>query len=224
MANTTMNLKIAHQSKTIFKNREEAGKKLAQALHEYKNHDVVVCALPRGGVEVGLEVAKALKAPFDVVITRKIGHPYNSEYAICAVDESGARLCNESEINSVDKVWLEEETKRQEKEVLRRIKNYRRGKAPTDLKGKIVVLVDDGIATGLTMRSAIQYVRRQGAKEIIVAVPVSPKNIATLLRSETDNVIALHEMTDYFSSVGAYYKNFPQVRDEEVIRDLHYRY
>ena len=210
--------------KTIFTDRAEAGKKLAQALREYKNHNVVVCALPRGGVEVGLEVAKALKAPLDIVIIRKIGHPYNPEYAICAVDEGGTRLCNESEIKSVDPVWLQEETKRQENEVLRRIKNYRRGKAPSKLEGKTVILVDDGIATGLTARAAIQHVRRQGAKEIVVAVPVSPKNVATMLRSEADKIVTLHEMTDYFSSVGSYYKNFPQVRDEEVIRYLHYRY
>ena len=219
-----MTLKMTPNSKTIFVDRVEAGKKLAQALWEYKNHNVVVCALPRGGVEVGLEVAKALNAPLDVVITRKIGHPYNPEYAICAVDESGARLCNESEIKSVDRDWLEEETKRQEKEILRRIKNYRCGKSPIELKGKTVILVDDGIATGLTARAAIQYVRRQGAKEIIVAVPVSPKNVATILRFEADKIVTLHEMTDYFSSVGSYYKNFPQVRDEEVIRYLHYRY
>lgn len=216
---------MAQKLKTIFTDRTDAGKKLADVLQEYKNHkSVVVCALPRGGVEVGLEVAKALKLPLDIVITRKIGHPYDPEYAICVVDESGARLCNESEASSVDQDWLKREITKQESEILRRIKNYRRGKTPMTLNGKIVILVDDGVGTGLTLRAAIKHVRRQGAKEVVVAVPIAPKNVATVLQSEADKITILYEITDYFSSVGSYYEHFPQVRDEEVIRDLHYRY
>lgn len=207
----------------IFANRGEAGGKLAQSLLRYADQNTVVCALPRGGIEVGLEVAKALKAPLDIIITRKVGHPHNPEYAICTVGENGLRICNE-EAKSIDQKWLEEETERQKKEVERRVKNYRRGKERVKFEGKKVILVDDGIATGLTIRAAIREIRQEHPQKIIVAVPVSPKNIITDLRKEADEIITLCEMTDYFSSVGAYYKNFPQVSDEEVVRMLHYRY
>src|SRR3989344_7818559 len=145
----------------MFKNRTEAGKFLAKSLAKYKNDRVVVLALPRGGVVLGYEVAKALKSPLDVIVTRKIGHPNNPEYAICAVDEKGLLLCNEMETKSVDPDWLQGEIWRQQKEAKRRIALYLGKRKPEAVENKIAIIVDDGIATGFTMRLAVRSIKMQ---------------------------------------------------------------
>ena len=201
----------------MFKDRKEAGSLLADELIQYRNKDAVILALPRGGVPVAFEIAKKLKLPLDIFPVRKVGHPDNPEYALCAVDQDGNTLCNEEEIANVEPVWLKKEIEKQRQEALRRADLYRGGKKPLDLSGKTVILVDDGVATGLTLRLAVKSLRRKGPGKIIVAVPISPKETADILKAEVDKLIVL-EIPEYFTgSVGAYYESFSQVSDDEVI-------
>src|SRR3989344_5633662 len=205
----------------MLKDRTEAGKLLAKKLSGYKGGGTVVLALPRGGVVVGYEIAKALNSPLDIVVTRKIGHPHNPEYAICAVDKDGLLLCNEQEIKSIDSVWLSEEILNQKKEAERRVLLYRGEGKPEEITGKTAVIVDDGIATGLTMRLAIRYVRTQKAKKIIVAVPVAPLGFErSILNEGADEVITLLPPEDFTGAVGAHYQHFNQVEDNDVIKFL----
>ena len=205
----------------MFKDRTEVGRILAKALAKYKNNKTVVLALPRGGVVVGYEVAKALNSPLDIVVTRKIGHPDNPEYAICAVNEDGLLLCNEQEIKSIDYLWFNEEILRQKNEAGRRIALYRGGRKPEKIAGKIAIIVDDGIATGLTMRLAVRYVKTQKAKKIIVTVPVAPLDSKNLLCKEgADEFVVLLPPKEFGGAVGAHYMQFEQVEDGEVINLL----
>lgn len=204
----------------MFQNRKEAGRRLAQKLLKYRGRDAVVLALPRGGVALGYEIAEALELPLDIVVARKIGHPMNPEYAICAVDEKGTLFCNEAEAEAVDPKWLKEEAARQKKEAERRVKAYRGEEKPEKLAGRIVILVDDGIATGLTMHAALESVRKERPKELVVAVPVAPQDIVEDLRNKADFVITLDGGEEYLGAVGAYYDDFPQVSDAEVIEFL----
>jgi len=205
---------------TIFNDRRDAGERLAERLSKYKGEDAIILALPRGGVVLGYEIAQALNLPLDIVVVRKIGHPTNPEYAIGAVDERGSFLYNEAETISIDQDWLKEETLRQKNEALRRIQVYRGGRKEKEINGKIVILVDDGIATGLTIRAAIKAIRQKNPKKLIVAVPVAPHETVTELRKETDAVVVLDDTQNYLGAVGAYYEYFPQVSDEEVIELL----
>ena len=201
----------------MFKDRKEAGSLLAHELIQYRSKNAVVLALPRGGVPVAFEIAKKLKLPLDIFPVRKVGHPDNPEYALCAVDQDGNTLCNEEEIANVEPVWLKKEIEEQRQEALRRAGLYRGNKKSLNLSGKIVILVDDGVATGLTLRLAVKSLRRKGPGKIIVAVPISPKETADILKAEVDKLIVL-EIPEYFTgSVGAYYESFSQVSDDEVI-------
>jgi len=201
-----------------FKDRSDAGKKLAENLEKYNSgEDTVVLALPRGGVPVAYEVAKYLNAPMDLVMTRKVGHPRNPEYAICAVSENGNRICNEVEASAVDDKWLREESKKQIEEAKRRRKLYVRD-SKEKIKGKTVILVDDGVATGLSLRLAIDEVKKQNPKKLIVAVPVSPRETAVDLRRKVDEFVADQIPKVYAGAVGAYYNEFNQVTDDEVIK------
>ncbi|MCX6806676.1 MAG: phosphoribosyltransferase family protein [Candidatus Berkelbacteria bacterium] len=200
-----------------FKDRIEAGQKLASKLQEQKIKDAIIFALPRGGVILGAEIAKVLKVPLDLVIARKIGHPANPEYAIGAVSESGELFCNEEERRTADPIWFKKEVEKQQKEARRRRKVYLKDKKSISPEGKIAILVDDGIATGLTIKVAIKEIKSQHPKKIIVAVPVLPKDTARELKKEIDELVAL-DIPDYFlGSIGAYYDYFPQVEDREVI-------
>lgn len=206
----------------MFKDRVDAGKLLAEKLAMYRGkQDVVVLALPRGGVVVGAEVAKALAAPLDIVVTRKIGAPGNPEYAIGALTESGEPIFNEAERVDVDTEWLKREVAKEKQEAERRIKTYRGDRPPTDLANKIVIIVDDGIATGLTMRAAIQSVRAKQSKKIAVAVPVSARDSAEIIKQEADELVVL-DTPLFFGAVGAFYQIFNQTTDEEVIKLLHH--
>lgn len=203
-----------------FKNRTEAGKKLAQALEKYQGQEGIVYALPRGGVALGVEIAKALQMPLDLVIPRKIGHPRNPEYAICAVAENGEMVCNEREAARLDPQWLKQQLDKERKEARRRRERYLGGSEPLSAAGKTAILVDDGIATGLTMQAAIRDVRHRNPAHIVVAIPVAPKDTAATLAREVDDVVGL-EITDFYrGAVGAYYDDFLQVSDEEVIELL----
>lgn len=206
----------------IFKNRVDAGKRLAIALRKYLGQDAIVYALPRGGVAVGHQIAKYLNAPLDLIITRKIGHPFNSEYAICVVAEDGHRICNESEVKAVDKVWFEERIKSEMAEAKRRRKLYLNGKYSLDPKGKTAILVDDGAATGLSFLLAIEELRHRKPHRIVAALPVASKDIADKIQIEADDMAILNIPFQFMGAVGAYYEEFDQVGDEEVISLLHH--
>lgn len=205
-----------------FRDRIEAGKLLAQALAGYKDKDVVVFALPRGGVVVADEIARSLKAPLSLIIARKIGHPLQPEYAIAATTESGKILGSSREIQSVDKDWLDAEIERQKLEARRRREEYLGNRKEINVKNKIVILVDDGIATGFTIRVAIEKLRLMKPEKIIVAVPVAAKIIADIVKREADEFVALEipQEDEFLGAVGAYYDNFYQVTDQEVVSIL----
>lgn len=204
-----------------FKNRLEAGKKLAEALAKYKGAELVVYALPRGGVVLGREIAQELGAPLDLIITRKIGHPLQSEYAVCAVAEDGDLICNEAERPLLNEQWLRGEIEREREEARRRREIYLRNRRPVSAKNKTAIVVDDGIATGLTMQLAIREVKHNEPERIVLAVPVIPAEIAKKFKKEVDEVVTLDTPELYLGAVGAYYDEFPQVEDEEVIKLLH---
>ncbi len=204
----------------MFKNRSDAGKELAKRLRQYKNSNAIVLALPRGGIVVGYEVARLLNVPLDIVVARKIGHPQNPEYAICTTDEKGTLLCNESEARLVNQDWLNKEIERQRQEAERRIKVYRGGKKPFPITDKVTIIIDDGIATGLTMRLAVKAVRKQKPYCIIIAVPVAPSDIVSELRREVDEIIVLEPTENFMGAVGAHYQEFKQVEDDTVVRLL----
>lgn len=204
----------------MFADRKEAGQKLAEKLLRYRGKDAVVLALPRGGVVVGYEIAKALKLPLDIMVTRKIGHPNNPEYAIGAVDENGALLLNEAECRLIEKEWLKNEVEKQKNEASRRIRAYRGGREPSEIKGKTAIITDDGIATGLSMRLAIKVVKEGKPERIIVAVPVAPYEITNELKNNVDELIVLLPPKEFGGAVGAHYKSFEQVPDAEVVRLL----
>ncbi len=205
------------EARMRFRDRTDAGQKLAKLLDKHKNRPGIVYPLPRGGVALGVEIARALGMPLDLIIPRKIGHPYNPEYAICAVTEHGPPVCNEAEVTRVDPVWFKQCVEAERREAQRRREHYLAGRAPLPAAGKIAILVDDGIATGLTMRAAIQDARRRKPARIVVAVPVAPKETAELLAREVDEVAALEVADFYLGAVGAYYDYFPQLSDDEVI-------
>lgn len=203
----------------MFKDRVEAGILLAQRLLEYKDKpDAIVIGLPRGGVVAAYEVAKILGLPLDIVVPRKIGAPQNQELAVAAIAEDGSLIINDELMNylglQLDDLQHLIETEKQES--ARRMKSYRAGRAPLELAGKTVILVDDGIATGATMRAALMSARSRGATSIIVAVPIAPAEVLDDIRTEVDDLICL-ETPEQFFGVGGFYQHFPQVEDQEVI-------
>jgi predicted phosphoribosyltransferase len=204
----------------FFKNREEAGQRLAEKLFKYKDENPVVLALPRGGVVLGGIIAEKLKCSLDLLITRKIGHPMSPEYAIGAITVSGEAIFNEEEVRLVNKDWLEKEKRAQIKEAKRRQDIYLKNRKAADLKGKTVIIVDDGIATGLTMLAGIKEVKAKKPAKIVVAVPVSPPDTYEKIAGEADDFAAI-SIPDYFlGAIGTYYGDFPQVTDDEVIKIL----
>lgn len=200
----------------FFSNRKEAGVKLAHALQKYAGRPCVVLALPRGGVVLGAEIAAALKAPLDLLIPMKIGHPENPEYAIGAVTETGEPVFNPSVLREAGLDWFNQRVIQKRREAKRRREAYRGKRSPLPVEGKTVILVDDGIATGWTMRAAIREVRRSKPARVVVAIPVVPGDTAERLRQEVDVLVALDIPEFYAGAVGAYYEDFGQVDDEEV--------
>jgi len=203
----------------VFADRRDAGRKLGCALGSYREHDAVVCAVPRGGVIVGTEVARALAVPLDVVITRKIGHPVTSEYAIAAVGEDGAAFTNPEELQSIDREWFNAQVLSQQAEAQRRRRVYVQDRQPLDLKNKTAIIVDDGLATGLTMFAAIEDVRRRGPRKVVVAVPVARPETVRRLRLVADEVVVVYSAQD-FGLIGSFYSDFEQVNDAAVVEAL----
>jgi predicted phosphoribosyltransferase len=204
-----------------FKDRIDAGRQLARKLNGQFEQPVVL-ALPRGGVVLAAEIARALSAPLDLILVRKIGHPYNPEYAVGAVTADGEAILNSMEAAQLDPGWLKSAIDRERTEAQRRRQVYLQNRSPISPAGKTAIIVDDGIATGFTMKAAIKALRQQKPAKIVVAVPVMPADTAAELRSEVDDIVALDTPEFYLGSVGAYYDNFPQVSDQEVIKLLSY--
>lgn len=200
-----------------FVDRKDAGKQLAEKLQNFKDTDAIVVAIPRGGVVIGKEIADVLDAPLSVVLVRKISHPYHAEYAIGAISEKGAPIYNQHELADVGPAWLEEAEESARQMIKRRRELYfgKRYKRPS-LKHKTAIIVDDGMATGLSMQAAVQALRGEGADKVIIAVPAaSPLSYATL-RSKVDDLIVLENPEEFMGAVGAHYINFEQVSDDEV--------
>jgi len=204
-----------------FRNRADAGRQLAEKLTAYANKpDVLVLALPRGGVPVGFEVADALGAPLDVLLVRKLGVPGYEELAMGAVATGGLRVLNEEIVRGlgIPETEIDAIVARELEELARRERLYRGGSPPPDVIGRTVILVDDGLATGATMRAAVQALKQQQPARIVVAVPTASPDTCEALRAEADDVICT--MTpDPFLAVGHWYEDFSQTTDEEV-RDL----
>lgn len=206
----------------MFRDRIDAGRQLAAALKAYKDKkDVIVIALPRGGVVVGAEVSWALGAPLDIVVPRKIGAPGNEEFAIGAIAETGEGIFNDAVIATygISKDSIAEAVAKERAEAERRMRVYRGNRPPLDLHGKVVLLVDDGIATGLTMKAAVASARKRDAERIVVAVPVGAPDSIDELKKIVDTVVCLHA-PEFFGAVGQFYEHFDQTTDEEVIEKL----
>mgnify|MGYP001066236906 CR=1 FL=1 len=206
----------------MFENREEAGKLLAEKLVVYKDEgDVVVAGIPRGGVPVAAEIAKTLDLPLDVVVTRKIGAPGQEELAIGAIGPEGVSVFDEDLISrlGVSEDYKEQVVEDETEEMNERIRKFRGSKKPQNFKGKTVIIVDDGVATGSTVEASIKYLKMKGASKTILAVPVAPLESVEELEALVDKFIAI-ATPDEFYAVGQFYKDFPQTEDEEVIRLL----
>jgi len=202
----------------IFANRKEAGQKLAQRLRKYTNRgDVIVLGAPRGGVPVAFEIATDLKAPLDVFVLRKLGVPGREELAFGAIASGGVRILNRDIVEGLGITGLDIErvTRAEKQELERRERAYRGGKAALDVSGLIVILVDDGVATGSTMKAAIRALRQMKPARIVIAVPVAPPSTCNQLQFEADELVCL-EMPEPFYGVGQFYSDFSQVSDEEV--------
>ncbi len=200
-----------------FADRRDAGRKLAKRLAEFKGRkDVMLFALPRGGAVVGAEIAAALGMPLDLIVTRKIGAPENEEYALGALAETGEIIWNEAEREAHDRAAVERIVERERAEAKRRAETYRSGRPLPDLTGKTALIVDDGLATGYTMRAAIAAAKHQHADKIVIAVPHGAHDSIEALKKEADEVIALTAPRLYFA-VGGQYNVFDQTEDDEVL-------
>jgi putative phosphoribosyl transferase len=202
---------------TLFANRVEAGKRLASALAESVSKDGIVLAIPRGGVVVGFEIARALGLSLDVIVPRKIGAPYNPELAIGAITEDGTIILDKDLVKQlgVSKAYIKKESERQRLEIQRRLILYRGDIPRPKLKDREVIVVDDGIATGSTMKAALASVRKSGAKTVVVAVPVGPPSTIKELEKQADRVVCLYTPEPFYA-IGEFYEDFAQIENDEV--------
>jgi len=206
----------------MFENRSDAGRRLSSRLQQYKGrHDVIVLALPRGGVVIGDEIAQAINAPLNVIIVRKIGFPGQPELAVGAVAESGSVVLNEDLMaeGRLSRDLLKREIDHQKDEIAKRVFLYRSGKGLPSLNDTTVILVDDGVATGATIKAAISALKEEKVAKLVVALPVGPPETVGVLRRIVDELVCL-ETPFVFRAVGAYYYDFTQVSDDEVVSIL----
>lgn len=202
----------------MFKDRIDAGQRLGEALKKLQIQDGIVIAVPRGGVVVGAQVAQILDIPLDIIIPKKVGAPQNPEVAVGAVTEDGTVIYNKNLLNRLD---LSEEdlaptVKKIISEIKRRMKSYRGTGKPPALEGRHVILVDDGIATGSTIVAALRFIKNSGCKAITLAIPVAPPDTVERLEKEVDHLVCLVSEEPFYA-VGQFYRNFNQIRDDEVI-------
>jgi putative phosphoribosyl transferase len=206
-----------------FKNRIEAGRKLATALAAYRNQHPVVLALPRGGVPVAAEVASALKAPLDLILVRKIGVPTQPELAMGAVVDGGEPIIVRNEdvigLAGISESDFKAACDSELAEIERRRQRYLGTRRRAQVTGRTAIVIDDGVATGATTRAALQATRRRKPKRLVLAVPVAPTDALSALRSDADDVVCLEDH-EFFGAIGLYYRDFRQVSDEEVIKIL----
>lgn len=202
----------------MFTDRRDAGRQLAERLLDYDSQEPVVIAMPRGGVVVAAEVADHLDAPLDVMVVRKIGCPWQPELGIGAIAEGDVRILNDALISEtgVGPQALERATEQERTELARRVRRYRRDRPPISVEGRVVILVDDGIATGFTARAAMEALRSKGAHRVVLAVPVAPQGGLEAMRSVADEVVVL-EVPPWFFAIGDFYEDFAQTSDEIVI-------
>ncbi|HET9464238.1 MAG TPA: phosphoribosyltransferase family protein [Gemmatimonadales bacterium] len=201
-----------------FRDRRDAGQQLAERLEPYRQARPVVFAIPRGGVPVGAEVARGLNAELDVVVARKLGAPFQAELALGAVTSDGERFLNDEIISQlgVDDAYLDQVTREQGDEARRRERRFRGGRPPAAVEGRTVLLVDDGLATGATMRAAARSLRKRAPGRLVVAVPVGSREACMALREDADEVICLAQPEPFYA-IGLHYQSFEQVDDAEVI-------
>jgi putative phosphoribosyl transferase len=200
----------------MFKDRKDAGQKLAEALQTYKEQDPLVFAIPRGGVELGYEISKVLDADFSLLICRKLPFPFNTESGFGAMAEDGSLYINELAAASVSHKEIEQIIAQQSLEIKRRIQTLRGGRPLPSIKGRSIILVDDGIAMGSTMHVAVELCRKEGAKRIIVAVPVASRQAIQKFSQMADDVIVLESPVNFYA-VAQVYENWYDVSDEEVL-------
>jgi putative phosphoribosyl transferase len=206
-----------------FRDRSEAGRKLAKALVAYKDQSSVILALPRGGVPVAAEVAAAMHAPLDLILVRKIGVPFQPELAMGAVVDGGAPIVVRNEdvirLADIDETEFKAICESELAEIERRRQRYLGNRERVDVADRTAIVIDDGIATGATTRAALRATRMRNPKKLVLAVPVGPTDSLAVLRSDADEVICLEDY-EIFGAIGLYYKNFTQVVDEQVIETL----
>jgi putative phosphoribosyl transferase len=202
----------------MFVDRQEAGTRLAERLSGYAAAAPIVIGLPRGGVPVAAVVASALGAPLDIIVVRKLGCPWQPELGFGAVAEGGIRVMNDALVHDLDLTpeELAAVTAREEAELERRVRTYRGGRPPIAVDGRVVILVDDGLATGYTARAAVEALRRRRAAKVILAVPVASEAGASELRRHADDVVAV-ATPSWFLAIGEFYEDFSQTSDEDVI-------
>ena len=204
----------------IFRDRTDAGKLLAKQLVRYRDAEPVVLALPRGGVPVALEVAKALKAPLDLILVRKIGAPHRPELAIGAIVDGGQaeKIINADIVRAlnVPESYIEEHAARELEEIEWRRRLYLGARPRINIKDRTAIIVDDGIATGATMLAALRAARRAGPAKLVLAVPVAPTDTVERLKTECDELICLGAEMD-FGAISLFYVDFPQINDDEVV-------
>ena len=210
-----------HYEETPFEDREGAGQQLAELLLRYTDENPIVLALPRGGVPVGYEIARALKAPLDVFIARKLGAPGRRELGIGAVAQGGVRIINERTVQAlgIPEEYIERVAAEETAEIKRRLRLLRGDRPEPEVRGRTVILVDDGIATGVTAWAAIRALRRRAPRHLVLAVPVCAPQTAEAIRPEVDDLVCLKAPSDLMA-IGFWYLNFEQVSDQEVIELL----
>ncbi|MCD9624746.1 hypothetical protein LUW87_12895 [Rhabdothermincola sp. EGI L10124] len=204
-----------------FRDRTDAGQQLADALRPRLGDDVVVLGLPRGGVPVASEVARALGAPLDVILVRKLGVPFQPELAMGAIGEDGVRFLNDEVLGvaKVSEAELAQVESAQRAELERRAARYRRGRSRLDVSGRTVLVVDDGVATGATARVGCRVARAHGADRVVLAVPVAPVDVHLRFAEDADEVVVL-QTPEPFGAVGQFYDRFDQVSDDAVVELL----
>lgn len=204
----------------FFDDRKQAGELLAKELAPYKRaKDTIIVGLPRGGVVTADVIARELELPLDVICPRKIGAHFNPEFAIGAVTETGAATFNDEVVArlGISEAYISEQIQKESEKAKQRVELFRKNLGERELQDKIVIIVDDGLATGCTIQAAIESVKAEGAAKIVIAVPVAPPDTLEKIKETVDDIVCLHVPHNFFA-VGQFYKHFDQVSDDEVIK------